>query len=170
MKSKKNLVFLGMMGSGKTSIGSIISKKLKKDFIDVDHEIEKELGMKISTIFETLSENYFREIEEKITLRVLKKNNIIISLGGGAFINFNIRKEVLENHISFWLNWSPKTLINRINSSLKRPIAFKASKNELFEIIKKRSKIYSKALYKIECENRTKNQISKKILEIYETN
>ena len=63
MKSKKNLVFLGMMGSGKSSIGSIISKKLKIDFFDVDHEIEKKIGMEISKIFENKGEKYFREIE-----------------------------------------------------------------------------------------------------------
>ena len=169
MKSKKNLVFLGMMGSGKSSIGLIISKKLKLDFIDIDHEIESELGIKVSTIFETKSESYFREIEERISLKILQKNNTIISLGGGAFINQNIRKEVLENHISFWLNWNSVTLIKRINHSHKRPIAVKASKNELLEIIKKRSKIYSKALYRIDCEGLTKNEITKKILKIYET-
>ena len=73
MKLKKNLVFLGMMGSGKTSIGSIVSKKLKLNFIDIDEEIEKKMGMKISKIFEIKGENFFRELEEKITLKVLQK-------------------------------------------------------------------------------------------------
>ena len=73
MKSKKNLVFLGMMGSGKSSIGSIISKRLGINFVDIDHEIEKKLGMKISDIFEKKGEKYFREIEEDITLNILKK-------------------------------------------------------------------------------------------------
>ena len=70
MKSKENLVFLGMMGSGKTSIGLIVSKKLKIEFIDVDNEIEREQGMKISKIFETKGEDYFRKIEENITLKI----------------------------------------------------------------------------------------------------
>ena len=73
MKLKKNLVFLGMMGSGKTSIGLIVSKKLKSNFIDIDEEIEKKIGMKISKIFETKGENFFRELEEKITLKILQK-------------------------------------------------------------------------------------------------
>jgi shikimate kinase/shikimate kinase/3-dehydroquinate synthase len=168
MKIKENLVFLGMMGSGKTSIGLIVSKKLKMNFIDTDEEIEKEVGMNISKIFEKKGENYFREVEEKITLKILKKNNNVISLGGGTFINENINKEILNDHISFWLNWDPKTLIRRIEDSVKRPVAFKASKDELMELIKKRSKIYSKALYKINCDNLTKNEIVNKILKIYE--
>ena len=68
MKSKENLVFLGMMGSGKSSIGSIVARKLKLNFIDVDKEIEKELGTSIAKTFEKKGEDYFRKIEEKITL------------------------------------------------------------------------------------------------------
>ena len=169
MKLKENLVFLGMMGAGKSSIGSIVSKKLDIDFIDVDKEIENKLGMKISEIFENEGEKYFREIEENFTLEILKRSNIVISLGGGAFLNSKIKKEILNNHISFWLNWDIKTLINRIKDSEKRPVAFNASKNELTDLIKKRSIVYSKAMYKIDCENLTKNEVVKDILKIYET-
>ena len=168
MKSKENLVFLGMMGSGKSSIGSIVSKKLNIDFIDIDQEIEKKMGTTISKIFENEGEKYFREIEEETTLKLLKKSKAVISLGGGAFLNNKIKKEILENHISFWLNWDIKTLVSRIKDSQKRPVAFKTSKNELADLIKKRSVVYSKAMYKIDCENLTKNEIVKNILKIYE--
>ena len=123
---------------------------------------------KILKIFENKGEQYFREIEENITLKYLKKKKIVISLGGGAFLNNIIKKEVLDNHISFWLNWDVKTLVNRIKDSKKRPIAHRSTKNEIEELIKKRSIIYSKALYKINCENFTKSEIVKKIIEIYE--
>jgi shikimate kinase len=168
MKSKENLVFLGMMGSGKSSIGLIVSKKLNINFIDVDQYIEKKIGMTISKIFQTKGEVYFREIEEATTLKLLKKNKAVISLGGGAFLNNKIKKEILENHISFWLNWDIKTLVERIENSQKRPIAFDASKNDLIELIKKRSIVYSKAMYKIDCENLSKNEIVKNIMKIYE--
>ena len=168
MKSKENLVFLGMMGSGKTSIGLIVSKKLKLDFVDIDEKIEKELGTKISEIFKTNGENYFRNIEEKITLKMLKKTNTVISLGGGAFLNKNIKKVILDNHLSFWLNWNTKTLVNRIKNNQKRPLAYNMKVNDLIELIKKRSKIYSRALYKVQCENCTKNEIVKKIIDTYE--
>ena len=170
MKSKENLVFLGMMGSGKSSIGSLVAKKLKLNFIDVDKEIEKELGLSISKIFETKGEDYFRKFEEKTTLKILRINSVVVSLGGGAFINKIIRKEVLKNHISFWLNWNNETLLNRIKHSKKRPLAFNSTYNELIDLIKKRSNIYSKALYNIKCDNLSKNEIVKKILKTYETN
>ena len=168
MKSKENLVFLGMMGSGKSSIGSIISKKLNIDFIDIDEEIEKNLGMTISKIFEIKGERYFRKIEETITLKILKKSKMVISLGGGAFLNNKIKKEILDNHISFWLDWDIKSLINRIKDSKKRPVAFNATTNELANLIKKRSIVYSKAMYKIDCENLSKNEVVNNILKIYE--
>ena len=169
MNSKENLVFLGMMGSGKSSIGSLVSKKLNIGFIDIDREIEKKIGMTISEIFKNSGEQYFRQIEEVITLRYLKRKKTVISLGGGAFLNNKIKKEVLSNHISFWLSWDIKTLINRIKDSKKRPIAHMSSKSQIEELIKKRSIIYSKAMYKINCENLTKNEIVKNIIKVYET-
>ena len=169
MKSKENLVFLGMMGSGKSSIGLIISKKLKLNFFDIDKVIENDQKMKVSKIFETKGEVFFRQIEKKITLNILRNKKGVIALGGGAFLNQDIKKEVLKNHLSFWLNWEIDTLVNRIKDSKKRPLTLNANKNELVEIIKKRSIIYSKALYKINCDKLSKHQIAKKVIRIYET-
>ena len=170
MKSKENIVFLGMMGSGKSSLGSLISKKLNLDFYDTDNVIEKKTGMKISKIFKEKGESFFRRVEEKISLEILKKDNIVIALGGGAFLNKKIMEEILKNHLSFWLKWHNKVLIQRIKNSQKRPLAFNLDDDELTNLIKKRSKIYSKAKFKINCNNLTKNQIVNKIMNIYEKN
>ena len=170
MKSSKNIVFLGMMGSGKTSIGFLISKKLNLEFFDIDNHIENNLGMKISKIFKNKGEKFFREYEEKIKLNILKKNNIVIALGGGAFLNKNIRNEILKNHFSFWLKLESDILIKRIKNSTKRPLAYNISDIELKNMIKERSKIYSKALYKIDCNNLSKTEIINKVINIYETN
>ena len=170
MKSKENLVFLGMMGSGKSSIGLLVAKKLQLNFIDIDNEIEKELRKKITDIFKENGEDFFRKIEEKITLKKLKLNSSVISLGGGAFTNRNIRKEVLKNHLSFWLNWNYKILLNRIKNSQKRPIAINSSNNEIVNLIQKRSNIYAKALFEIKCDNLSKNEVVNKVIKIYESN
>ena len=164
MKSKENIVFLGMMGSGKSSIGSLVSKKLKLNFFDIDRQIEKELGMEISKIFETKGEKFFREFEEMIALKILKKNKIVISLGGGTFLNKKVRREILTNHLSFWLQWDDKTLVERIKNSTKRPIAIQSSSDELLDLIKKRSSIYAKARYKINCNNLTKLEIIERVM------
>ena len=168
MESNKNLVFLGMMGSGKTTLGKIVSKKLNKNFIDIDHEIEIREKMKISELFLKNGEPFFRKLEEKISLQNLKKKNTVISLGGGAFINKKIQSEVLKNHISFWLKWDNKNLINRIKNSQKRPIAIQLSDNDLNKLIDKRSKIYAKANYQIKCDKLSKIEIVNKIMELNE--
>ncbi len=170
MNSNKNLVFLGMMGCGKSSIGSLVSKKLGVPFIDIDNLIIENEGMCISEIFDKNGENYFRNLEEKITLKSLNKIKNVVSLGGGGFINDKIRKEILANHFSFWLNLDESTLIKRIKDSKKRPIAFKSTDQELKSIIKSRSKIYTKAQFKINCNKLTKTEIVKKIIKIYEIN
>ena len=170
MNSNKNLVFLGMMGSGKSSIGNLVSKKLNLQFIDIDALIIKDTGMSISEIFQKKGEIYFRNLEEKITLKCLKKIKNVSSLGGGGFINAKIRKETITNHFSFWLNWDESTLISRIKGSKKRPLAFKSTDREIREIIKNRSKIYSNAQFKINCNKLTKTEIVKKIIKIYELN
>jgi|TARA_B110000285_G_scaffold142289_1_gene159064 shikimate kinase len=170
MNLKKNLVFLGMMGSGKSSIGYLISKKLRLTFIDIDNLIEKEAGTSISEIFKKKGEEYFRNLEEKITLKILKNNGVVISLGGGGFINDKIRKEVLTKHFSFWLNLNEPVLLQRIAANKKRPLALESSDQEIKQLIRKRSKIYSKAQFKINCNKLTKTEIVKKIIKIYELN
>ena len=170
MYSNKNLVFLGMMGSGKSSIGKLVSKKLSLPFIDIDNLIVKATGMNISELFEKKGENYFRNLEEKITIKSLKKINNIVSLGGGGFINNKIRREVITNHYSFWLNWDESILLNRIKNNKKRPLAFISTDQEIRKMIRKRSKIYSNAQFKINCNKLTKTEIVKKIIKIYELN
>ena len=170
MNLNKNLVFLGMMGSGKSSIGSLVSKKLKLSFIDIDNLIEEHAGMSISEIFKKNGEDYFRNLEEKITLSALKNKRIVISLGGGGFINNKVRKTILNNHFSFWLNCNESILLKRIKGSKKRPIVFESTDQEIKVLIKKRRIIYSKAKFKINCDKLTKNEILKKIIEIYEHN
>ena len=170
MNSNKNLVFLGMMGSGKSSIGALVSTKLNIPFIDIDSLIEDHTGMTVSEIFEANGEDYFRNLEEKITIKSLKHKNIVVSLGGGGFINDKIRKDVLTNHFSFWLNWDDLVLIKRIRGSKKRPLVLKSTKHEIKTIIDKRKKIYSKADFKINCNKLTKSEIVKTIIKTYELN
>ena len=170
MNSNKNLVFLGMMGSGKSSIGNLVSKKLNFPFVDIDSLIIENTGMSISEIFEKKGEAYFRNLEEKITLKYLKKVKNVISLGGGGFINAKIRKEILTNHFSFWLNWDESVLIKRIKGSKKRPLAFRSTDKEIRAIIEDRSKIYTNAQFKINCNKLSKIEIVRKIIKIYELN
>ena len=165
---KKNLVLLGMMGVGKSAIGKIVAKKLNLKFVDTDLNIEKKYSMKIWEIFENNGENFFRIEEEKVVLECLKKKKIVLALGGGAFINKNIRSLILKNSLSFWLDLNLKTITKRVKWNKKRPLL---KQQNVKEIIKKlyseRKNIYKLAKYKINCNKMTKDEIAEKIIFYY---
>ena len=169
MKSKRNLVLLGMMGSGKSTIGYLLSKTLKIEFNDVDEIIEKEEGCKISEIFEKKGEKFFRLMEEKEVLKSLKKSNCVIALGGGAFMNKIVRDKILKNSVSIWLDLNLKTLSKRTKWHNKRPLL--DGKNNQLKINKlytERRNIYKLAKYRINCNNLSKKSITKQIIIFYE--
>ena len=163
---KKNIVLIGMMAAGKTTIGFKLAKKLNYNFIDIDAEIEKLENEKIINIFQNKGEIYFRKIEEKISLIFLEKNNYVISVGGGAFLNENIRRKIKKNSYSFWLNWKIKTILDRISKNKKRPLALKLNNKDLANLYRKRVKFYKLSDFKIDCENKNKNEILKNIFKI----
>ena len=168
MNIKKNLVLLGMMGVGKTGIGKYVARRLKINFFDIDKLIEKKNKMKITNIFKTKGETYFRNEEEFVTIKYLNKKESIISLGGGGFINAKIRKKVLSECISVWLNVNLETIYMRLKNSKKRPLIYKNDQNNIGKIFMERKKIYSLANHEINCDHLNLNQISNKIIQLYE--
>ena len=165
---KKNIVLIGMMAAGKTTIGSKLANKLNYNFFDIDLEIEKLENDKITNIFQNKGESYFRKVEERLSLTFVEKNNCVISLGGGAFINENIRKKIQKNSHSFWLNWKIRTILDRISKNKNRPIALNLSNKDLADLYKKRVKFYKLSDFRVNCEKKNKNEIIKIILKILE--
>jgi len=166
---KKNLVLTGMMGVGKSTIGKRLSRKLKRKFIDVDKIIELEEKNTIKEIFEKKGESYFRKIEKKITLQVLKKDNLVIALGGGAFLNASIRKEIKNTCLSFWLDLNIPSLILRLKNVKKRPLLDENNlAKSINEIYSKRKKIYNESNFRIKCNSTNKDEIVYKIIKLYE--
>jgi len=168
-KLNKNLTLTGLMGVGKSTIGKNLAKKLKYNFIDIDKLIEAKEKTSINLIFKNKSEEYFRKIESEITLHALKKNNSVISLGGGAFLNKLIRTSAKKNSVSFWLDVNTDILEKRLNKTFKRPLLYKKN---ISDTIKKmyleRKKIYNEANYRIKCSFLKSSEIVNKILKLYE--
>ena len=166
---KKNLVLLGMMAVGKTTLGKIVAKKHNLKFIDTDERIIKKNSKTIVEIFEQKGEKFFRKEEEKEVLKALKKNECVIALGGGAFTNKIIRENVLKNSVSIWLDMNIETLGKRVKWNQKRPLLKKENnKIKLKEIYDKRKNVYELANHKIKCDKLNKKNIAQKIIEIYE--
>ena len=168
-KLNKNLTLTGMMGVGKSTIGKNLAKKLKYNFFDIDKLIENKEGASINSIFKNKSENYFRKIENEITLQVLKNKNSVISLGGGAFLNKSIRTSAKKKSVSFWLDVDIAQLIERLKRTKKRPLLYKKNiSDKIKKIYLEREKIYNKADYRIKCSSLKTNEIVDKILKLYE--
>ena len=166
---KKNLVLLGMMAVGKTTLGKIVAKKQELKFIDIDASIEKKNSMTIKEIFKKKGEKFFRMEEEKEVLKSLEKNNCVIALGGGAFMNKTVRENILKNAISIWLNVDIKTLNQRIKWNRKRPL-LKEENNQkkITELYAERKNIYKLANHQIACDKLSKENIAEKIIALYE--
>ena len=166
---RKNLVLLGMMSVGKSTLGEIVAKKVGLKFIDTDTNIEKNCLMKISEIFKKKGEKFFRSEEKKEVLKSLKGSNSVIAIGGGAFIDKTIRDNILENAVSIWLDMDLKDLNKRIKWNNKRPLLNKEnSQKKINKLYNDRKNIYKLANHKINCDNLNRVDIAKEIITFYE--
>ena len=166
---RKNLVLVGMMGVGKTTLGKIVSKMTDLKFIDTDANIEKNCLMKISEIFKRKGEKFFRLQEKKEVLKLLKESNSVIALGGGAFIDKTVRDNILKNAISIWLDTNLNDLNKRTKWNNKRPLLNKENnQKEINKLYENRKGIYKLANNRIYCGNLSKKNIAKKIITLYE--
>ena len=158
-----------MMGVGKSTIGKSLAKRLSYNFVDIDKLIEDREGCSINIIFKNKSESYFRKIETSLSLQELKKNNTIISLGGGAFLNNSIRRAVKDSSVSFWLDVNINELIKRLGKTKKRPLLFKKNiKDTVSKIYLERKRTYSEADFRIRCNFLNPEAVVDKIIKLYE--
>ena len=159
------------MGVGKSTVGNLLSTKIGLKFKDVDTIIEKKLSLSVKEIFNIKGESFFREIEEKQKIELLKSNNLILALGGGAFLNKNLREMIKKYSISIWLDLSIKRLFERTKKNDKRPLLKNVkTQKELEKLYNQREEFYSLADYKINCNFKTRDQIVNEIKKIYEDN
>jgi len=166
----KNIILVGMPASGKTTIGTLLAKKLSEyTLIDTDSVIEKTQGMKIGEIFEKFSEDYFRKLEHDVIQMVCQGSSKIISIGGGAFENPHNRATLLKFGKVFYLKSDLDVLYYRISLDSSRPLLQKENPKQVLEnLLRKREENYKKAHYIIDTENLDKDEIVRLI--INETN
>ena len=158
-----------MMGVGKSTIGKKLAKKLKYNFTDLDKLIEIRENLSINLIFKNKGEDYFREIERSIAFQELKKKKSVIALGGGAYLDKSIRISAKKLSLSFWLDVNVDILIKRLSRTKKRPLLYKKNIDDTIKkIYLERKKIYNEADFRIKCNFLTSDEITNKVLELYE--
>lgn len=119
----RSVVFIGMMGSGKSTVGRRLASRLRLPFVDADHEIEtRHGGMTISEIFATHGEPYFREGEAKVIAALLDGGVQVLATGGGAFLREDTRARIREKAVSVWLKADGPTVLRRVKRRSDRPL------------------------------------------------
>lgn len=165
-----NIVLVGMMGGGKSYIGSKLAKLLVHfNYIDTDEKIEQEAGLTISEIFEKYGEKYFREIESKVITEISQNKNQIISVGGGVFENPENIKNLKKNGLTFYLKAPARELFRRIENETHRPLLNRNFSLKTIEsLLRKREKNYLKANFIIDTYQKQAYTILDDILREYE--
>ncbi len=171
MDDKKNIILIGMMGAGKSTIGHLLDQKLSDFFyVDIDIEIEKEAQKHITQIFAENGEEYFRKLESRIIKKFCAYHNQVISTGGGVVEKIENMLEMKKNGILFYLKASPKTLYERVRKNTTRPMLFHENpESRLKELMQKREKYYQEADFEIDTEKKELAEIVDEILVKYDS-
>lgn len=142
----KPVVLVGLMGAGKTTIGRRLSHALDVEFVDSDHEIVEAAGCSIADIFAIYGEGIFRDVEQRVLLRLLGNPPCVIATGGGAFMNPAIREAILEKAWSVWLKADLPVLLERVSRRDTRPLLQTGDKEEILStLMDERYPTYAKA-------------------------
>lgn len=165
MKNKK-IVFIGMMGSGKSTIARELAKRLDFVFYDLDKIFEEKNNTSICDFFEKFGEKTFRAQEKQILNSILEKNSFVVSTGGGVILDeFNREKIFSKDIVSIFLKALPETIYDRIKNETHRPLLrVENPKAEIEKILNERSKYYSKAQVTIETDNKAVYEIVEEII------
>lgn len=163
----KCLVFVGMMGSGKTAIGRLTAQALRIPYFDSDHEIVAAANLEIPEIFERHGEDYFRSGEERVIQRLLSEGPVVISLGGGAFMSETTRNEIARRGMSIWLTANLDLLMQRV---MKRPgtrplLQTADPRATLAALMEKREPVYALADVHVASSKVSKNHTRDTVLE-----
>lgn len=165
----KNIILIGMMGSGKSTIGRLLAQKIENfDFVDTDEEIEKTAKMTIPEIFIDYGESSFRELESGTIKRFCAHENQVISTGGGCVESIENIEALKESGIIFYLKASVDTLFERVKHTDDRPMLYDEDpRKKLKMLLKRREPLYQSADFVIDTENKSQDDIVSELRDLY---
>lgn len=164
----KNIILIGFMGTGKTTVGTILAKKLGWHDINTDEVIETAEEMPISSIFESKGEAYFRKAEAEALRTVLTGSEWVVATGGGAVLREENRDAMLKDGLVVALKASPETIISRVREDASRPLLAGNLEERVFSLLKEREQAYDFAHLSIDTDSLTAEQIADRIKDYYE--
>ena len=165
-----SVVLVGLMGTGKSLCGRKLAERLGLKFSDSDREIEKAAGCLIDDIFEYHGESRFRDLERRVVCRLLESHSCVISLGGGAFVDPEIRQLVQKRSVSIWLHASLELMVKRTSRVRNRPLLQGGNRETILSgLSKTRDPIHATADIDIESEDApVVNTVNKMLFGLFE--
>ncbi|EKF17176.1 shikimate kinase [Nitratireductor pacificus] len=161
----RSVVFVGLMGAGKTVIGRRVAEMLGMPFVDSDHEIEAVSRMTVADLFSAYGEAEFRALERRVIARLLKTGPRVVSTGGGAFVNPATRRAVGRRGISVWLKADLPTLVERVGRKTTRPLLVDNDPAEVLNrLMEERYPLYAEADTVIHSRNEPKDLIAGEVI------
>ncbi len=165
----RSIVFVGLMGAGKTAIGRKVATMLSLPFIDSDHEIESVSRMTIPELFEHYGEAEFRALEQRVILRLLEGGPQVLSTGGGAFMNAQTREGISAHGVSVWLRAELDLLMERVSKKQNRPLLKNPDpRGVLKRLIGERYPVYATADITVQTRDERKEIIAAEVIQALE--
>lgn len=162
----RSIIFVGLMGAGKTAIGRKVAAELGLPFIDSDHEIEAVSRTTVPDLFALYGEPEFRALEQRVILRLLESGSQVLSTGGGAFINDTTRAAIKSNGVSVWLKADIDVLMERVSKKKNRPLLQDPDPRGVMQkLIDQRYPVYAEAHLTVETRDDHKDVIAKEVVE-----
>ena len=167
LNQNKSIALIGFMGVGKTTLGQTLAKKLDYKPIDIDKEIEGKFNMPITDIFAQYGEDIFRETEKTLTIQWAKEKQNILSLGGGAFLQHEIKQACLDHCVVIYLEMSWEYWKKRLDQLIDtRPLLQGKDINDIRNLFEQRIKRYQDFHLKVNIDGLTINKGTEKIIQI----
>lgn len=167
---ERSIVLVGLMGSGKSTVGRRLAQRLGMRFADADDEIERAAGMTISDIFSRFGEPHFRDGERRVIARLLAGKPMVLATGGGAFINDETRALILRDSLCVWLDADIPTLVERVGRRSHRPLLKDRDPAEVLrELAATRNPIYAEAHLRVSSASTPHDHTVRAILEALAT-
>ena len=160
------IVLVGLMGTGKSTIGRRLANLLQLDFVDADEEIEAAAQMSIAEIFDQFGEAYFRDGERRVIARLMQRGPVVIATGGGAFVNSETRALILRDGVAVWLDCDIDTLVERTARKTTRPLLNSGDPAEILNRLdRERRPLYSQAPIRVGTDRGPHHQTVMRIVE-----
>ncbi len=165
---EKNIVLIGFMGTGKSTVGSKVAGRLKRKFVDMDREIERIVGMTVSEIFKRYGEIRFRSEEKLMAQKLAREAGLVIAAGGGVVLDPVNMERLSQNGIIICLKSAPNDIYHRVNRKKgTRPLLRKGmGLEDIEEMLKARESLYAQADYQVSTSGKSPEQVATEIIKL----